>query len=70
MIDSIFGNPLFQFLVGGVLIQYVGRKIVGDWIISFFKRSDRRMTIWNHYVNPAGHNGEVIECGHQKCSTL
>lgn len=70
MMDAIFSNWFFQFFVTGVLVNYVARKKVGDWVMGIIKRSDRRTVIWNHYVKSDGHNGEVLDCSNQACARL
>jgi hypothetical protein len=72
MVDSLINivhwmaDAIWNIFIVGALL-YAARKLLGEWLIGIIKRSDRRTTIWNHYVKPDGHNGEVLDCQNQTC---
>lgn len=63
-----------QWLVIGVGVNYILRKWVGDQLYTLMTKSDRRVTIWEHYIQRAkgegNHAEEVQDCQSHKCAIL
>ncbi len=72
------GEEVVKFLVFGVGIGYLGRKLVADFLIregkKFINSTERSKAIWQHYQKQATNQGHesssVFECGEDKCKVF
>lgn len=72
------GEEVVKFLVFGVGIGYIGRKIVADYMIKegrkFLIKTERDSAIVAHYMKQAkgaGHEtASPVDCGQEKCQVF
>lgn len=74
----VWGEEAIKFLVFGVGLGYIGRKVVADYMIKqgrvMITKSARNSAIWQHYSKQAkgqGHaSASVLECGEDGCQVF
>lgn len=73
-----YGEEVIRFLVFGVGLGYIGRKVIADYMIKkgrlMITKTARNSAIWQHYQRQAkgqGHaSASVLDCGEEGCQVF